>query len=138
MSKIIVGQGLNLFINNKEKEKLFSKKYQVLSKNTVLYAEITNLNDLKQKKLITVDLNKYNKYNIEDNLINLDSFQFKSMNFGGNNYFSFSSLIFSLFSYISFVSILSLILQSTQIGSSDPKFLLLSLFIDNESKENDK
>ena len=93
MPKIIVGQGLKYnkeFINNKEKEKLFSKKYQVLSKNTALYAEITKLNDFKQKKLITVDLNKYNKYNIEDNLINLDSIQLKSMTLGGNNYFSFS------------------------------------------------
>ena len=52
LSKIIVGQGLKYnkeFINNKEKEILFSKKYQVLSKNTALYAEITNLDDFKQK-----------------------------------------------------------------------------------------
>ena len=76
LSKIIVGQGLKYnkeFINNKEKEIVFSKKYQVLSKNTALYVEITKLNDFKQKKLISVDLNKYNKYNIEDNLINLGS-----------------------------------------------------------------
>jgi hypothetical protein len=62
LSKIIVGQGLKYnkeLINNKEREKLFSKKYQVLSKNTALYAEITKLNDFQQKKLITVDLNKY-------------------------------------------------------------------------------
>ena len=66
LSKIIVGQGLKYnkeLINNKEKEILFSKKYQVLSKNTALYAEITKFNDFQQKKLITVDLNKYMEYN---------------------------------------------------------------------------
>ena len=69
LSKIIVGQGLKYnkeLVNNKEKEILFSKKYQVLSKNTALYAEITKFNDFQQKKLITVDLNKYMKHNIED------------------------------------------------------------------------
>jgi hypothetical protein len=69
LSKIIVGQGLKYnkeLVNNKEKEILFSKKYQVLSKNTALYAEITKFNDFQQKKLITVDLNKYMELNIED------------------------------------------------------------------------
>jgi hypothetical protein len=88
LSKIIVGQGLKYnkeLINNKEREKLFSKKYQVLSKNTALYAEITKLNDFQQKKLITIDLNKYKKYNIENNLRNLDSIPLSSMSYGINS-----------------------------------------------------
>ena len=62
LSKIIVGQGLKYnkeFINDKEKEIAFSQKYQVLSKNTALYAEIKKFNDFQQKKLIVVDLDKY-------------------------------------------------------------------------------
>ncbi len=51
LSKIIVGQGLKYnkeFINDKEKEIAFSQKYQVLSKNTALYAEIKKFNDFQQ------------------------------------------------------------------------------------------
>ena len=63
--KIIVGHGLknnNEFINNKKKEIEFSQKYQILSKNTALYAEMINDNDFLPKKLITVDLDNYNTY----------------------------------------------------------------------------
>ena len=72
LSKVIVGQGLkyNKELNsNKNKEILFSKKYQILSKNTALYAEITKFNDSQQKKLITVDLDKYIQYNFKDNVL---------------------------------------------------------------------
>jgi hypothetical protein len=65
LSKIIVGQGLKYnkeFINDKEKEIAFSQKYQVLSKNTALYAEIKKFNDFQQKKLIVVDLDKYPRF----------------------------------------------------------------------------
>ena len=65
LSKIIVGQGLKNnkeFIEDKEKEISFAKKYQVLSKNTALYAEIKKFNDFQQKQLVTVDLNDYIYY----------------------------------------------------------------------------
>ena len=60
---MIVGKALK---NNKEliddekKEIEFSIKYQILSKNTALYAEIINdYNDINKKKLISVNLNDY-------------------------------------------------------------------------------
>ena len=60
---MIVGKALK---NNKEliddekKEIEFALKYQILSKNTALYAEIKNdYNDLNKNKLITVNLNDY-------------------------------------------------------------------------------
>ena len=62
MSKMIVGKALK---NNKElmddekKEIEFAKKYQILSKNTALFAEILNDNNNKQSKLIKVNLNNY-------------------------------------------------------------------------------
>ena len=61
--KIIAGKALR---NNKEliddekKEVGISIKYQILSKNTALYAEIKNdYNNLQENKLITVNLNEY-------------------------------------------------------------------------------
>ena len=60
---MIVGKALK---NNKEliddekKEIEFSIKYQILSKNTALFAEIINdYNDINNKKLISVNLNDY-------------------------------------------------------------------------------
>ena len=61
LSKMIVGKALknnkNL-IDDKNKEIEFSIKYQILSKNTALFAEIINY-DKNQNKLITVNLNNY-------------------------------------------------------------------------------
>ena len=62
MSKMIVGKALK---NNKDltgdekKEVEFAKKYQILSKNTALYAEILNDSNNSQSKLIKVNLNSY-------------------------------------------------------------------------------
>jgi len=62
MSKMIVGKALKYneeLIKDEKKEISFAKKYQILSKNTALFAEI--LNDEKQEsKLIKVDLAKIN------------------------------------------------------------------------------
>ena len=58
MSKMIVGKGLKFneeLIKDKEKEINFAKKYQILSKNTSLFAEIANEENQKDK-LIKVDL----------------------------------------------------------------------------------
>ena len=63
LSKMIVGKALKNnreLINDEKKEIEFSLKYQILSKNTALYAEIKNdYNDLNENKLITVNLNDY-------------------------------------------------------------------------------
>ena len=61
MSKAIVGKTLKNnkeFIEDEKKEIEFAKKYQLLSKNTALYAEILNDNK-SQTKLIKVNLNDY-------------------------------------------------------------------------------
>jgi hypothetical protein len=59
--KIIIGQGLkhnkNL-LESAEKEIEFSKKYQLLSKNTALFGEIIKDGNISQTELIKVDLNK--------------------------------------------------------------------------------
>ena len=66
MSKMIVGKGLK---NNKEfkedenKEIEFAKKYQILSKNTALFAEMNNQGDNQQTRLIQVNLNDYKHRN---------------------------------------------------------------------------
>ena len=76
--KIIVGQGLKNnfeFIKDKNKEIEFSQKYQILSKNTALYAEIINHNDFKQKKLITVDLDNYSADEDEEEVYYGTTFQ---------------------------------------------------------------
>ena len=62
MSKMIVGKALknNKELTNDEKKEVeFAKKYQILSKNTALYAEILNDNNNAQTKLIKVNLNEY-------------------------------------------------------------------------------
>ena len=63
MAKIIVGKALKnnkIIKDNIKKEVELAKKYQILSKNTALYAEIIdNENDSKYNKLIKVNLNEY-------------------------------------------------------------------------------
>ena len=62
MSKMIVGKALKNnqeFKNDKKKEVEFAKKYQMLSKNTALFAEILNDGENCQTKLIKVNLNDY-------------------------------------------------------------------------------
>ena len=62
MSKMIVGKALKNnkeFISNEKKEVEFAKKYQILSKNTALFAEILNDENNTQNKLIKVNLNNY-------------------------------------------------------------------------------
>ena len=65
LSKMIIGKALKEnkeLIDDKEKEIEFSTKYQILSKNTALFAEIINdNNDNNQKELISVNLNDYIK-----------------------------------------------------------------------------
>ena len=63
MAKMIVGKALIYnkdLTDNKSKELEFAQKYQIMSKNTALFAEIiSDKNDLKQNKLIKVNLNEY-------------------------------------------------------------------------------
>jgi uncharacterized protein YegL len=62
MSKMIVGKALKNnpeFKKDEKKEVEFAKKYQMLSQNTALFAEILNDSDNKQTKLIKVNLNDY-------------------------------------------------------------------------------
>ena len=65
LAKMFVGKALKNnkdLINDKKKEIEFSIKYQIISKNTALFAEIINYNkDINQHKLITVNLNDYIK-----------------------------------------------------------------------------
>ena len=80
MSKMIVGKGLKNnkeFKENENKEIEFAKKYQMLSKNTALFAEMKNNGDNKQTKLIQVFLNDYEQRN------NIDYFH--SQNIDSNN-----------------------------------------------------
>ena len=61
MSKIIIGKALkynNELIKDKNKEIEFAKKYQILSKNTALFAEILN-EENQQSKLIKVNFDEY-------------------------------------------------------------------------------
>ena len=61
MSKMIIGRALknnDELIKDEKKEIEFAKKYQILSKNTSLFAEILN-EDNQQSKLIKVNLNEY-------------------------------------------------------------------------------
>ena len=63
LSKMIVGKSLKKnkdLINDKNKEINFSIKYQILSENTALFAEIINeTDDMNKNKLITVNLDDY-------------------------------------------------------------------------------
>ena len=61
MSKMIICKALKYndeLIKNENKEIEFAKKYQILSKNTSLFAEILN-GENQQSKLIKVNLNEY-------------------------------------------------------------------------------
>ena len=72
LSKMIVGKALKNnkdLIDDKDKEVEFSIKYQILSKNTALFAVIINDNDLQENKLITVNLNNYISKPSEDYFI---------------------------------------------------------------------
>ena len=63
MSKMIVGKALknnDELTKDEKKEIEFAKKYQILSKNTALFAEILN-DENQQSKLIKVNLNEYQK-----------------------------------------------------------------------------
>ena len=63
LSKMIIGKALKRnkeLIEDKNKEMQFSIKYQILSKNTALFAEIINESkENNQKKLISVNLDDY-------------------------------------------------------------------------------
>ena len=62
MSKMIIGRALknnDELIKDEKKEIEFAKKYQILSKNTSLFAEILNEDNQQQSKLIKVNLNEY-------------------------------------------------------------------------------
>ena len=61
MGKMIIGKALknnDELIKDEKKEIEFAKKYQILSKNTSLFAEILN-EENQQSKLIKVNLNEY-------------------------------------------------------------------------------
>ena len=63
MSNMIVGKALKYneeLIKDEKKEISFAKKYQILSKNTALFAEILN-DEKQQSELIKVDLAKLNE-----------------------------------------------------------------------------
>ena len=78
---MIVGKALKNnkeLIDNKNKEIEFSIKYQILSNDTALFAEIINdFNDINQNKLIIVNLNDY----IQEKIFNLPA----SAVIGGGN-----------------------------------------------------
>ena len=68
MSKMIVGKALknnDELTKDEKKEIEFAKKYQILSKNTALFAEILN-DENQQSKLIKVNLNEYQKSNFSN------------------------------------------------------------------------
>jgi hypothetical protein len=72
MSKVIVGKGLKYDKNMKDDfilETRFAMKYQILSKNTALFAQIIN-EESQQSKLLKVELtsNKRNKRIYESRL----------------------------------------------------------------------
>ena len=61
MSKMVIGKALknnDELIKDEKKEIEFAKKYQILSKNTSLFAEIPN-DENQQSKLIKVNLNEF-------------------------------------------------------------------------------
>ena len=71
LSKVIIGRALKNneeLTKNEENEVKFAKKYQILSKNTALFAELIN-NESQQSKLIKVELNKFKKNRYDDDYI---------------------------------------------------------------------
>ena len=61
MTKMIIGKALKYnkdLLNNKKKEIEFATKYQILSKNTALFAEILNNDNEEQTKLEKINLNE--------------------------------------------------------------------------------
>ena len=95
LGKIIMGTILKYNNNiNEEEEKKLAKEYQVLSKNTSLYAEIENeeISNLEMKSYFQVIKEKNNYSNYSSNLYSYDSQNF-DMNFSkkvslcfGNSY----------------------------------------------------
>jgi hypothetical protein len=79
MGKMIVGKGIkyNKEFEDEKKEIEFAKKYQILSKNTALFAEIQT--NEKIEKLIKVDIKEYNYHNIGINSNN-DSVMYHGTN----------------------------------------------------------
>ena len=76
MAKMIIGKAFKYnkeFTENTEMEVEFSKKYQILSKSTALYAEIINdKNDSEQNELIKVNLNYYKDLIYDPSISDLD------------------------------------------------------------------
>ena len=63
MSKMIVGKALktnNKLLNDEKKEIEFAKKYQILSKNTALFAELSNVGKI-ESKLINININEFSE-----------------------------------------------------------------------------
>ena len=98
MSKMIVGKALKNneeLIKDKNLEINFAKKYQILSKNTALFAEIINQHN-QQTKLIKVDLN-LNDYSIYNFLPSIQMCPLApaccciSVNNGCKNYIDYTS-----------------------------------------------
>jgi hypothetical protein len=86
MSKMIIGKALkndNKLKADEKREIEFAKKYQILSKNTALFAEILNDSENKQTKLIKVNLNDYETQRIGD--VKLFSGGFRPMVFSQLN-----------------------------------------------------
>ena len=68
MSKMIVGKALktnNKLLNDEKKEIEFAKKYQILSKNTALFAELSNVGKI-ESKLINININEFSELKKED------------------------------------------------------------------------
>ena len=91
MGKVIVGKALK---NNKEltsdeqNELKFAKKYQILSKNTALFAEMIN-DDNQQSKLIKVELKKIQEK--RDDYSPLSYLNFANYSYASNNLNSIKS-----------------------------------------------
>ena len=84
MTKMIVGKGLKYndeLIKDTEKEIKFAKKYQILSKNTSLFAEIEN-EENQQSKLIKVDLVNITPPKIKESYYQQNNLN-RFMGFGG-------------------------------------------------------
>ena len=68
MTKMIIGKALknnDEITKDEKKEVEFAKKYQILSKNTALFAEIIN-DESQQSKIIKVNLNEHNQEDYEE------------------------------------------------------------------------